>query len=369
MHTGRVPTTRIRRLTRLTTITPVAALLATSPLPAQAELKLVKDLRAHDQAVTHVVFSKDGQWLATSSHDRTTKVFATDTWERRQKLSGNNSQLWTVAFSPNGKRLAVAGDFEVSVYSVRKGKKAAWKCIEKLPIAGYDRPKGGSAFDVLFSRDGKRLFVGTFAGRIDVWDTRKWKLVDQCTDHEGPDDGKMIEFMDAHPDGKTVLSGGRTLATRILRFGKVKKPKGQGKPKDKRRKGWTTVHRFPEKKRKDGHPTHRMCGQFSPDGSVFALGGTDGMLQVFSCSTWKEIEAIQAHPGEYSAALAFHPDGSRLLTASKTLKLWDTKTWKLLAEAKVGAHTQHMTVTPDGRHAVLGCVDGHLRIFEIPARL
>ncbi|MCA8955259.1 MAG: hypothetical protein KDC87_04245, partial [Planctomycetes bacterium] len=325
------------------------------------------DIPAHRQACAHAVFSADGRWIATASHDTTAKVWNAADGALLHTLPGNGSQLWTIAFARNGRYLALAGDSEVCVYAVRPGKKP-WTCTKKLPIGGDGRMPG-SAFDIEFSPDSRRLFVGNFASQVEVWDTGSWKRIDVCDEHGGPADGRMIEFLDFHPDGKTLVAGGRTFTTRILRVGPIGKKSGKavGSGKSKRKRGWTTVQTIAEPVRRDGHPTHRMCAQFSPDGTVLAVGGTDGLLQVFDAKTWRQLQSFPACPGEYCAALGFRPGSKRLLTAAKVLRVWDTTTWKKVAEVPLAAHTQHLSVSPDGTCAALAGIDGHLRIISLAA--
>lgn len=339
------------------------ALTLCGPAASQDDAKLAfaHEFQAHAMPATHVAFDPRGEFLATTSFDGAVKLFSTETWELVTTIHGNRSSLWTVDFSPDGKWIASAGDFEVFVHERPKGKKKTeWKEVASLSIRAFDMEKSGSCYDLNFSLDGKLLFVGTFEGEVDVWDTKKWKKVDSCSDHEGFPDGSMVEFLSMHPDGKTVLSGGKTKATRILRVGKPGK-NALGKADDERKKGWTTVEKFP-----DEPQTHRMCGSFSPDGKEFVIGGTDGRIQVFSCKTWEETKSFVAHPGGFSAALTYARGGAVLLTAGSKLKLWDTKTWEPLGELELDQDAQHMTASPDGKRIAIACAEGGVKIFDVP---
>uniref|UniRef100_A0ACD5GY14 WD40 repeat domain-containing protein n=1 Tax=Desertifilum tharense IPPAS B-1220 TaxID=1781255 RepID=A0ACD5GY14_9CYAN len=52
-----------------------------------------------------MAFSPDGQTLATASSDRTIKLWRAD-GTLVQTLSGHQSAVWSVAFSPDGQLLA-----------------------------------------------------------------------------------------------------------------------------------------------------------------------------------------------------------------------------------------------------------------------
>jgi WD40 repeat protein/serine/threonine protein kinase len=63
-------------------------------------------LRGHTSNVTSVAFSPDGRRIATSSFDRTVKLWETQTGQEVFTLRGHTSGVLSVAFSPDGRRLA-----------------------------------------------------------------------------------------------------------------------------------------------------------------------------------------------------------------------------------------------------------------------
>src|SRR5262249_23583109 len=63
-------------------------------------------LRGHTSWVTSVAFSPDGKRLASGAHDNTVKVWDAATGQEILSLNGHTGRVTSVAFSPDGKRLA-----------------------------------------------------------------------------------------------------------------------------------------------------------------------------------------------------------------------------------------------------------------------
>src|SRR5688572_4663954 len=99
---------------RQVAFSPDSQLLATSSADKTVKLwrisdrKLVRTL-PHPAGITSIAFSPDGQWLVTGCYDATVRVWRVappTSVALVRTLSGHQSTVWSVAVSPDGQRIA-----------------------------------------------------------------------------------------------------------------------------------------------------------------------------------------------------------------------------------------------------------------------
>ncbi len=321
--------------------------------------KPILTLAGHDAAVGGVDFSPDGTRLTTSSSDGTVRI-----WDITAEGGGHE---WLtlpgaggVAYSPDGSRLAVGSEEGVvHVYEAATGRTA-------LVLRGHE----GRVNAISFDPSGSKLATAGFVdGTARIWDAisgAELGLVDLAriqepairpADHCGqhPTGLKQVFDVAFSPDGSVLTTGGwfgppsSTLTWGPV-TGELQHILAQGPNQPGTNvgylwgrsvdissdgqlvagEGWNFVFVWAVE---DARIVARIPEQqvdalaFSPDGRRLVTGSLEGDLTVWEARTGRQLDSLNGNLGQV-LDLALSPDGARLATSSSdgTVRLWDLRT-------------------------------------------
>ena len=114
---------------------------------SRESMRSIAILPAHQSTVVQVLFSPDGKYLLTTSHDRMITVWSSETWELLHKLSGHQSAVRAAGISADGKTLATGDE---------RGAIKLWDFVGGRELMEMDQPVA-DVIGLQFSPDGQKL--------------------------------------------------------------------------------------------------------------------------------------------------------------------------------------------------------------------
>jgi WD40 repeat protein len=266
--------------------------------------------------VLDLAFSPDSRSLATTSEDRSIKLWEVPSGRDMATFHGHTDFVQAVAFRPDGREIATGGlDGSVKVWDLRTSR----------PVV-FDGHTGW-VVRLAFRRDGRRVLSESGHLRVQGESTMGW---DPLTGELDPAltgasfDGLRSEFEPGVALGMTSTSSsdGRWIAQLSRRSNDAATSRNKDYATSSvlllEASSGRVVHTL------IGHTADTTCAAFSPDSRRLATASHDRTIKLWDTATGRNVFTLGGHTAGL-VSLAFSADGSRIVSGGVdfTARVWD----------------------------------------------
>ena len=282
--------------------------------------------------IKQMVFTPDSTKLIT---DVPMKVWDVKTGAALMTLSSATRRATALAFSPDGKRLAVAAEHKVDETAFSSGEQGGKVTIWDLAAGGAPRVAAihrDAISSMAFTRDGVSLLVGSSGtaravrgegqqGEVKLWNVNSARATFELAAHS----------WESSSNGVAVSPDGRVLAALVFPFTPVKP------------------------------------GQRDEDRiSAFTLADYDAVIRRWNAVTGKRVPDIPIGHADVGGALAISPDGARVAAVvNDEVSVWTMAAGTLVR--RFGTGINRVTAgawLPDSRRFIVAGDRGELEVRD-----
>ena len=239
-------------------------------------------------------------------------------------LSWDEDGFGSVAFSPDGQRLAVASGRWVELWKFE-----TWNGLNTWLSERSLFHRETTVLSVALSPNGETLASGCDDGTIRLWDTVRGREIQALAGHT-----ERVTSIGFSPDGETIASGSSDGTVRL----------------------WNAVTGEEIRVLTGGKGAWwGSCVAFSPCGQLLASSLSDNSIVVWDVRTGEETCSLEGHR-DWISSLAFNPADRRMLASASddyTIRFWDVTSGRDLTPSS-GPGGVPLAFSPDGKTLATG---------------
>lgn len=310
-------------------------------------------LKGHNGWVTSIATTPESDdMIVSGSRDKTVSIWKltpseTNYGQQKRALTGHSHYVSDVVLSSDGQfAMSASWDKTLRLWDLNLG-------VSSRRFVGHTH----DVLSVAFSADNRQIVSGSRDKTLKLWNTLgECKHTIESTG--GADDRAHREWVNCvrfspNTGNPSVVSGGSDKLVKVwsLRDCKIR---------------YDLV----------GHTGYINSVTVSPDGSLCASGGKDGVAMLWDLAEGKHLYSLEA--GDIINALLFSPDRYWLVAATNTsIKIWDLESKVLVTELNkniqdfgVNALVPNpacisLAWSADGSTLFAGYTDGIIRVWQI----